>query len=196
MSIGNAPRDDLLLQAATLAFAMLRFEEGAAHLPTWHTPPGHLKVGTEGWIFAPGRRVVPKIEVPAYLAELGSPVLLFPTTLRGIVTLLRVDELAGERRAAAHHALRNQGAGISEMVARLGLGADESVLLQFEEEEHLFPLGVLRVWSEQFSVNTRWNLRMTEAEPRAAIRLMLFRSDGVQSWGGSCPLRRSPRRSI
>lgn len=184
-----------LIQAATLAFAMLRFEEGASHPPTWHTPPGLLKVGTEGWIFAPSRRVVPRDEVPAFLTGLGSPALLFPSTLRGIVTLLRLDELAGERRAAAEHALRNQRAVIEDVVGQYQVADEACVLLQFDEEEHVVPLAVLRVWSDQFLVHIRWNLRRAEAEPRAAVRLMLFRSDNVQSWGGSCPVRRNRDRA-
>jgi hypothetical protein len=109
----TAPRldpDDLLLQAASLAFALLRFEEGAAHPHRGSTPPGMLRLGEEAYQFTPSWRSVPRADVPAFLAALPSPALLSPTTTRGTVALTLLAELSGERAVWARKTLTNQRA--------------------------------------------------------------------------------------
>ena len=188
-SLPSAP-DDALVQAAALAFAMVRFEEGAAHPPPWFTPPGQLKLGNEGWIFTPGRRPVPRDEVPRVLATLGSPALLFPTTVRGIVALMLVHELSGGRQRWAEQLLRSQMASVDEAIRRLDLPDQAPVVLQFSDEELVLPVAALRVWGRQFVVNMRWNLLRGDHESQAGARLVLYRCDGARSVGGACSIRR------
>src|SRR5215831_8853169 len=113
--------DDALSQAATLAFAMVRFDDRLAHPVRWSTPPGVLREGEECYVFIPSGRRVPIAEVPAFLAELSSPAILSPTMTRGIVTLTLLDELTGERRAHAQHNFDNQRSALESIAARLGL---------------------------------------------------------------------------
>ncbi|HEY9226172.1 MAG TPA: hypothetical protein VIP11_05965 [Gemmatimonadaceae bacterium] len=181
---------ELRLQAASLAFTLLRFTAGAAHMDRSSTPPGMLHTGTECYLFAPSWRRIPLGDVPQFLADLTSPALLTSTTTRGIATLTLFNELADERRAWAEKSLSNQQAGLEMMAQQLDLSPDAQVLLQFEEEEHWYPLAVLRAWCAQFVVDAGWSLRRYQDDARAQARLMLFRSDGARSWGDACPIRR------
>lgn len=182
--------DEVNYQSAVLAFALLRFAAGAAHADRSSTPAGMLHTGTECYLFAPSWSRVPIDDVPAFLAALPSPALLTSTTTRGIATLMLLDELNGERRAWAEKGLTNQQAGLEAIVEQLKLDTDARVVLQFDDEEHWLPLAVLRRWCAQFGVDVGWNLRAYEDDARAQARLMLFRSDGIHSWGDACPVRR------
>lgn len=176
--------DNPLMQAAELAFAMVRFEEGAAHPHPAYTPPGTLRIGVEGWVFAPSWHRVPRAEVPAFLATLQSPAMLLPTTTRGMVALTLLDELEGERERWGRHSFANQRACLESAVERLNLTDDSRLLLEFDGESYVIPLATLRVWSERFGVQVRWNLDRLESDARASARLILVRSDGVPSVGG------------
>lgn len=187
--------DELRLQAASLAFALLRFGAGAAH-PDISTPPpgvpntGTLKTGTECYLFTPSWRRIPIAGVARFLAELPSAALLTSTTTRGIATLTLLDELTGDRREWAEKTLSNQQAGLEHMVAQLSLNENARIVLQFDEEEHWYSLAVLRAWCAGYGVDVPWNMRAYEDDSRAQARLMLYRSDGATSWGESCPVRR------
>ena len=177
-------------QAATLAFAMLRFADGAAHPDRSSTPAGMLKTGTECYIFAPSPRPIAIKDVPQFLLDLPSPALLMPTTTRGIATLVLLGELTGDRLAWGRKTLTNQQQGLEMLTTQLNLPTDARVLLQFDDEEYWYPLDVLRRWVARFAVFVDWNLRIYEDDARAQARLMLHRSDGVTSWGDSFPIRR------
>jgi hypothetical protein len=179
---------DALLQAASLAFALIRFEAGAAHPDRRETIPGMLRIGEEACLFIPSRRPVPHAEVPAFLAGLPSPALLSPTTTRGIVALTLLGELSGERAASAGKIFTNQRAGLERMVGELGLADDARVLLEFDDETHLVSIAAMRVWSERFAVQVMWSLGTLDPDGRADMRLHLRRSDGKDSWGRSCPV--------
>lgn len=181
--------DDALLQAASLTFALIRFEEGAAHPFRGSTPPGMLRLGEEAYTFTPSWRKVPRAEVPAFLAGLPSPALLSPTTTRGVVALTLLGELTGERAAWGRKTLTNQRTGLEEMAGQLGLTSESRVLLEFDDESHVVSLAVLRVWSERFAVQVGWNIGPLQGDARAAARLNLFRSDGGNSSGWSCAAR-------
>src|SRR5438093_12144053 len=92
--------DDALRDAAALAFAVIRFAEGAAH-PMRGTPPGMPRVGDEVYVFSPSLRRVPREDVPKFLAGLAAPAMLYPTTVRGIIALQLLNELSGDRSAGA-----------------------------------------------------------------------------------------------
>src|SRR5438034_11258317 len=77
--------DDALRQAAEFAFALIRFEEGAAHPSRASTPPGMPRIGPDAYLFTPSWRPVLRDEVPTFLTQLASPALLAPTTTRWIV---------------------------------------------------------------------------------------------------------------
>ena len=176
--------DDLVMHAAELAFAMVRFEEGAAHPHRASTPRGMLRIGEEGWVFAPSWHRVPRAEVPAFLATLQSPALLMPTTTRGMVSLMLLDELEGEREQWGRHSFANQQACLQSITEQLKLADDARILLEFDDESYVISLAALRVWSERFGVQVRWTLERLEGHPRASARLILVRSDGVPSVGG------------
>ena len=184
--------DDVRLQAATLAFALLRFSAGAAHPDRSSTPKGVPRVGPECYVFAPAWTRIAIADVPQFFATLPAPALLASTTTRGFATLILINELTGERREWADHSLGNQQAGLESSIAQLGLGADARVILQFDSEEYVYPLPVLREWCAQFGVAVGWNLRPYHDDDRAQARLMLYRSDGEPSWGDAWPLPRRP----
>src|SRR4029077_20317592 len=89
--------DDTLIEAASLAFAMMRFEEVSAHWARHSIPPGVPRLGVDAYSCLPSLRRVPRDEVAAFLAGLSSPAILTPSTMRGVVALILVDELTGDR---------------------------------------------------------------------------------------------------
>ena len=168
--------DETTLEAATLAFAMLRFAEGAAH-PL--LAAGSSRLGRDFYVFSPATRQVPREEVPAFLASLTSPALLYPTTTRGLVALLLLNELSGERATAAQHTLANQQA-ILKMVEEQGLVTPgDRILLEFGNDELIITLEGLRAWTERFSIGISWNIAPLAGDPRAAARICLSQADGV-----------------
>ena len=60
MTAPNPSFDEALLDAASLAFAMIRFAEGAAHPPCGAHPPDTPRVGKDVYVFAPSYRRVPR----------------------------------------------------------------------------------------------------------------------------------------
>jgi len=175
--------DDALREAASLRFAVIRFAEGAAHARRGSTAPGPPRLGEDAYVFAPSLRRVRREDVPAFLAGLPSPALLFPTTTRGVVALQLLSELSGDRAAGARKELANQRGGLEELAGQLGLTADSRILLEFGDEAHVVSLVVLLLWSERFAVHVGANIGPLEGNPRASARLNLFRSDGVHSRG-------------
>src|SRR5262252_7166547 len=99
-------------QAAALAFAMLRFADGAAHPERSYTPPNQPKTGTDCYIFAPSPRQIALKDVPQFLVDLPSPALLMPTTTRGIAALVLLAELTGDRLDWGRKTMTNQQQGL------------------------------------------------------------------------------------
>jgi len=178
--------DDLRLEAARIAFALIRFEEVAAHPAGASTPPGSLRVGTEEYVFLPSWRAVPRNEVETFLVGLPSPALLAPTTSRGVVALMLLHELSGDRRRWAEETLSNFAGGLEEIGPRLGLSPTSRILLEFDEESHVFSFAGVREWTQQFPVRVGWSIWSLEGDDRADARMMLRRSDGRPFPGRSC----------
>lgn len=174
--------DDLQHQAATLAFALLRFAAGAAHLRESRSAPGSPRLGTDFYVFSPSPRHILIGDVPSFLSTLPSPALLVSSTARGSATLILVDELAGERRQSAERGLANQQTAFESLSAQLGLGVHARILLQFDDEEFWLPIAALRRCCSQFAVDVGWTLCEYQDDVRAHARLVLIRSDGHRSW--------------
>ena len=68
-----------------------------------------------------------------------------------------------------------------------GLTRASRILLEFDEETHLFSFAGTRLWTQQFGVQVGWNMTPLEHDPRAQARLMLRRSDGEWSRGRQVP---------
>lgn len=181
-----ASADDLRMEAARLAFALIRFEGAAAHPMQGSTPPGSLCVGTEAYVFQPSWRVVPRDEVEAFLVELPSPALLAPTTIRGIIALTLVHELSGERRGGAEKTLSNFATALEKTRGRLALEPSSRILVEFDEESHVFSFAGVREWSQQLAVHVGWNISPLEGDEHAAACMKLMRSDGRRFPGRSC----------
>lgn len=185
---GSAPvPDDTLMDAASLAFAMVRFEEASAHWSRHSSPPGSPRLGEDVYEFLPSLRRVPRDGVVAFLAGLSSPAILTPSTMRGLVALTLTDELSGERAAGARKEFSNQQLCLEEMVQQIGLPPDASVLLDFENEAHVFSLKVVRLWAERFAVHVGWSIGSLKDDPRASARIVLYGSDGRDSDGPRRP---------
>jgi hypothetical protein len=178
--------DDVRLQAARLAAALIRFEQAAAHLAAGSTPRGTLRVGTEAYQFLPSWRTVPREEVERFLVALPSPAFLAPTTIRGVIALTLLHELSGERRQGAEKTLRNYAAGLDDLRTRTGLGPASSVLLEFDDESHVFSFAAVREWAQQFPVQVAWNVRPLDGGGATEACLMLIRSDSREFPGRSC----------
>ncbi|HET7039770.1 MAG TPA: hypothetical protein VFH97_07770 [Gemmatimonadales bacterium] len=183
----TAPSTDYLrTEAARLAATLLRFEEPAAHLSGAHTPEGRPRVGTDGYVFLPSWRTVPRAEVEAFLVALPSPALLVPTTIRGVIAVLLLHELSGDRRRWGEKTLSNFAANLEEVGGRLGLSDRSRILVEFDEESHVFPFAAVREWTQQFPVQLGWNLSRLEEVDRADAVLRLMRSDFRRFPGRSC----------
>ena len=178
--------------AASLAFAMIRFQEPVTHPDLGWVPPNRPHVGVDAYVFAPGGATIPRDEVVSYLTCLDSPAMMYQTTARGVIALYLLKELSGTRRASAEHALRNQQAALAHMAEAIGLSAKSLILLQFDEEEHVFGLETVRIWAERFAVHVGWSMGPLLNDRLASARLHLIRGDGGTSWGRACPFEPKP----
>ncbi len=159
--------DDENFQAATLAAAILRFQEPLAHLSTAFTPAGVPVIGVDAYRFPPSPGSVLRDDVPAFLAGLPSPAAIAATTMRGVYTLVLLDELSGARRTRMQHELDNQHTGLVEAAP----GPDtHRVLLEFDAEVHWFPLAALRRWTERYGLTVGWNIEPCPEPARACHR--------------------------
>ena len=174
--------DALRLEAARIAFALIRFEGAAAH----PTPSGSPGVGSEACVFLPSWRQVPADEIETFLVGLPSPALLAPTTIRGVIALMLMHELSGDRRRWAEKTLSNFAVGLEESASELGLSPTSRILLEFREESHMFSFAGVREWTQQFAVQVGWSIGPLERAGRADACLMLRRSDGQWFPGQSC----------
>lgn len=167
--------DDLLLEAATLAAMILRYEERAAHQHPAHTPPGMPVVGEDAYVFPPSTRRVPRDEIPAFLAALPCPAFLAPTTARGTVTLTLLEELSGERRASTQHDLDNQ----VRILEQFAPGPDgDRVLVAFDDDAQIFSLSAVRLWAMRFGILVGWNIAPCPDPGRAEWQMTLFSASG------------------
>jgi|SRR6185436_5642911 len=180
--------DDVRLEAARLAFALLRFEGAAAHPRPANKTPAPLPLGTEAYVFSPSLRRIPAGEVEAFLVGLPSPALLATTTSRGVVSLSLLHELSGDRRRGVEKTQSNHAEGLDAASSQLGLSPASRVLLEFDEESHVFSLAAVREWTQQFYVQVGWNLLPLKDDNRAEACLKLIRSDFRQFKGRSCML--------
>ena len=102
------------------------------------------------------------------------------------IALLLLHELSGERRAGFQHELDNSAAGLDDDIApQLGLSARSRILVEFDEESHVFSFAAVREWTQQFVVRVGWSLGTLHGEDRADARLLLRRSDGRRFPGRS-----------
>jgi|SRR5687767_6739448 len=183
-----------LEQAAALAFALLRFEAGAAYNPYAGAPPDDV-AGRDGFTFLPVLRRVPSAEVVPYLASLPSPAMLMSSSPRGMVALLLLSELSGDRRKWAESLFEDYSKALRDAADRLGLTPESTIVFEFDDEAHVFSFATLRLCCERFIVHVAFNLDpMLNDDPRAKVRLVALRSDRVHSLGAAYELRR-PRPS-
>jgi hypothetical protein len=179
---------DLRSEAARLAFALIRFQQPAAHATRAATPKGVPVIGADAYVFAPSSRRIPVDQVEAFLVSLPSPALLTPTLNRGGVVLTLFHELSGERRRSMEHDLNNQASAMDAMAQQLGLSDTSRVLLEFEDESHVFSFAAVREWGTQFAVSVGWNISTLEGDANADACLKLIRSDWKEFRGRSCLL--------
>ena len=186
--------DDVRLEAARIAFALIRFDEVAAHPMGTSPPPGSVRALTEAYSFLPSWRKIPRDEVETFLVSLPSPALLAPTTIRGVIALILFHELNGDRRRWAEKTLSNFAGALEEIGPRLGLSPTSPILVEFDEESHVFSYAAVREWTQQFAVQVGWSIAPLERDDRADARMMLRRSDGQWFPGRPCmvPHRRPP----
>lgn len=183
MTFPQPPNEDRSLEAAGIAAAMLRFQEPLAHLMSAHTPEGMPKVGVDSYTFVPGPQTVMRSQVAAYLAGLPSPAVLAPTTARGIIALILLHELAGERRTAMQHELGNQSGILSSSAP----GTDtDRVLLEFDDESHVFSLAAVRLLAQRYGILVGWNVGPCNEPDQAEWRMNLFGGDGQRYSKGVC----------
>lgn len=172
---------DPITRAAALAFAMLQFEQEAAH-PRRGTPKVGKVLGVDEFLFLPSWKPTPRAEAIHFLADLPCPALLFQTTMRGAVSVLLLDELTGERKAWAQKTLDNQLAGLNQLASQFSppLSGDSKILLEVRDEAHVVPLDILRLWASRFSCPVGWNMGEPRAEAPADVsaQMRLLSPDG------------------
>jgi hypothetical protein len=154
---------------------MLRFQEPLAHLLSKHPVEGQPNIGVDTYSFIPSPRMFPRDQLAAQLAGLPGPSLIAPTTARGIVTVLLLHELGGDRHARVEKEFANQVGLLAE--AAPGADADR-VLLEFDDETHVFSLAALRYWARQYMVLVGWNIGPCRDPSRAEWQFNLFGGDG------------------
>ena len=184
--------DELRAEAARLAFTVLRFEEASAHLLRASAPEGALRVGRDAYAFIPSWKLVHRNEAASFLAGLPSPALLAPTTIRGSVALLLLEELSGDRRRWAEKTFGNYAAVLDDIASRLGLSPHSRILVEFDDEWEVFSFAAVREWSQQLAVQVGWNLLPLHQDSRADAAMGLLRGDGRWYRGASCWLPRPP----
>ncbi len=194
MTSSEPKTEDLRAEAARLAFTLLRFASAAGHPLPGSERSGVPKVGSDAWVFGPSWQKVPSDGVEAFLTGLPSRALLNPNLIRGEVTLLLLDELTGERRRWGEKTLSNLVACFDEMVVQLALPNTAKVLVEFDDESHVFSLGAVREWARTLAVNVGWNLAPLAHEECAEACLMLIRADDREFPGRSCMMRERYRR--
>lgn len=169
------------VQAAALTFAMLQFEQEAAH-PRQGSPSREKTLGVDEFLFLPSWKPVPRAEMVSFLANLSAPALLVQTTMRGAIALMLLDELSGERRWWGEKNLSNQLAGVNALAEQFQppLGPDSKLLLETRHENHIVTLDVLRYWAEHFSCPAGWNIGAPRpgAPAEVAAQIRLFSADG------------------
>ncbi len=173
--------DERGLEAAEIVAAMLRFQEPLAKPMSTHTPEGMPVVGVDSYLFLPSPRPVRRDQLAAHLASLPCPALLAPTTARGIVGLILLNELTGERRTVMERELDNQSALLAESAP--GSETDR-VLLEFDDESHLFSLAAVRLLARCYGILVGWNVGPCNEAGRAEWRMNLFGGDGSGSRRG------------
>jgi hypothetical protein len=178
--------NNLRAEAARLAATLLRFQEPAAHLSRASTPLGALRVGTEAYIFIPSWKTVPRVEVESFLVSLPSPALLAPTTMRGSIALLLLHELSGDRRRWAEKTFSNFAAVMGEMAGQLGLAPESRVLVEFDDESHVFSYAAVLECTQQFAVQVGLCLTPLAGAAEADAVLGMVRGDGHWYRGRSC----------
>ena len=165
--------DEVRLEAARLAFALIRFAQVSAHPTGGSRPRGAPDIGTEAFVFGPSWRPVPRDEVATFLASLPSPALLAQTTSRGGIALTLLHELSGDRRKWAEKTFSN----VAPIFEESTLAPTARVLVEFDDESHIFSFAAVREWSRRFAVSVGWNLVLLKDDPRAEACLKLVRSD-------------------
>lgn len=183
--------EEAVTQAAALTFTMLRFEQESAHQSRAEDPhPGRL--GDDKFIFLPSWRSTPREDVVPFLASLNSPALLFPTTTRGVVSLILLEDLNGDRQRWAQKTFDNQLAGIDDLATQLTLDGNSKVLLEVLGDIHVVSIDVLRVWSQRFSAPVGWGIGDSSNDARAPARFCLIASDGRVNppWTARAPWER------
>ncbi len=86
------------------------------------------------------------------------------TTWRGLITLTLLHELSGDRRRGAEKAFSNLGAGLEEIRTQLSLSDSSRILVEFDEESHVFSFAAVREWSQQFVVQVGLSLGALKGE--------------------------------
>jgi len=185
--------DHVRSEAARLAAALIRFAQVAAHPMQGSTPPGSSQVGTDAYVFAPSGRRVSRDEVETFLLGVQSPALLAPTTMRGVIALILLHELSGDRRRGFQHESDNQAAGVQEMGTQLGLSPTSRILVEFDDESLVFSFAAVRESVQRFVVQVGWSITSLEGEERADARMLLRRSDG-RSFPGRSDMIGAARR--
>lgn len=178
MGMSESASEDLATQAASLAFAMIRFEERAA----WPMDPT-LERGVADYSFVPGWRGVPIDRVVPLLAGLPSPAWLLQTTVRGHVGVILLEELGEDRKRVMQKELDNQVSGINELSRSLGLTDTSPLLLDVDGDTLVVSLAALRYWGGRFGVNVGWNFGPLEHDSRATGQIHLRRRTGEWSSG-------------
>lgn len=164
-------RDVIRHEAARLAFAVIRYESGAAH-PLQRQDPNVFS-------FLPSWRQIPAGEVENFLVGLPSPALFYHTTIRQTVAMLLLNELSGDRRKWGEKSLSNSTACFDSVCEQLGLNPTVRFLLECNGESSVFSYAAVRYWTANFGSPSGWTVGPVKDDPRAEARLVLRRGDGM-----------------
>ena len=71
----------------------------------------------------------------------------------------------------------NAAAGLDDLTPRLQLSPASRILVDFDEESHIFSFAAVREWTQQFAVSVGWSISPLKDDDRADACLKLVRSD-------------------
>ena len=169
---------DADLEAASAAWAILRFEQ-AALPPVFTRRPADDDTVT---LFPTGR-AIPLANVPMALRDLRKPVVLASLSAQGLIGVWSVEDAATDARAKMEREFANQEAVLQSMCRQLELGPDARVLIETPQESRILPMNVVARLVRDYWILVAWSLKKLWNDPRADASLVFSSASGTQSPG-------------
>lgn len=169
---------ELDIAAARLAWVMLRFAQAGLPPAVKDVPELGGRLGDIAVKFFPRGETVALTHASAALLEFPKPVALTAMAARGLIGLWFQSSAPAADEVGLRKMAHAAEVGLRRFCTGLGLTADSRVLLEVEDEAHVFPVRVLARCIRDYQVFVGWVLNPLQGDRRADARLQLIRADG------------------